>query len=75
MLLRQTIEQGGDRNTEASSDLDELRGANAIETAFVFLHLLEGQADGIRQLRLAHSEFLAQFANTQADMAVDRVDF
>jgi hypothetical protein len=51
----------------------KLRGADPVGSAFVFLQLLEGQAQGGGQLRLAGAGQLSAQADSMADINIDGV--
>ena len=71
--LAQALEEIADVGVQRAGHLPQLRGADPVGGAFVFLDLLEGQADGFGQFFLADRQFLAAHADAQADVAVDGV--
>src|SRR6185437_7752690 len=60
-----------DRHIEDAAQLVEPAGADAVRAALVFLHLLEGEADRLAELLLAHAETGAAQPHAPADMHVD----
>src|SRR5215469_13651889 len=54
-------------------DLLQPAGPDAVGAFLVFLHLLEGEAEGIPQLFLAHCKHHAAHAHAAADMLVNGV--
>jgi hypothetical protein len=67
------LEEVGDRHIEDPGQVEQAAGADAIGAALVFLHLLEGEADGFRQPLLAHAQQRAPLADALTDMDIDRV--
>ena len=53
--------------------MEQAACANAIDALFVLLNLLEGQAQGIREFLLAHTQHDPPGPNPGADMLIDLV--
>jgi hypothetical protein len=54
-------------------NLEKSAGSNTVEAGFVFLNLLERDADFGTERRLTEPDFLASAPNARADETVDRV--
>lgn len=56
---------------ENPTDIEKLACADALEAAFIFLDLMQGDAERPRQLRLAHVTKEPRAADAHADVLVD----
>jgi len=65
------LEEIGHRHAEHTGDLEQPTGGHAVYAALVFMRLLVGDADEIRQLLLGQAQDDAPLADARADMAVD----
>ena len=62
-----------DLDLELARDLLHARAADAIDAFFIFLDLLEGDAELVAERFLAEVEFQAPHADPAADMLVDGI--
>ena len=69
----QAFEEVVDGHVERDGEFVKTRRRNAVRTAFVFLDLLEANADGLSQLLLGEAQKPATAAKPLADMEVDGV--
>src|SRR5260370_30629794 len=69
------VEKERHRHIQHLAQLIEPAGADAVGAAFVFLHLLKGQADRLAELLLREAEHVAAQPNPGPDLDVDRVRF
>src|SRR5262249_3389308 len=69
---RAAVEQGHERDAEGIGDLRQAGGAAAVRALFVFLDLLERQADPRTKLGLREPLLQAADADVLADQDVDR---
>src|SRR5450432_3038473 len=70
---RRAVEEERYRNLQDVRDVLEAARADPVRTLFVFLHLLECQAKGIAEFRLAHVEHQSAHAHTSAHILVSRI--
>jgi hypothetical protein len=70
--IHSAFEKGADRNAEHIGDLRKAPGADAIRTLFIFLHLLERDAEPLCKLALRHARGQPMRANGFANSAVRR---
>ena len=70
---RHVVEKERHRHIEDLAELEQARGADAVDAALVFLDLLEGQAEALAEPLLAHAEQGTAQPQALADMDVDRV--
>src|SRR6185437_9519910 len=68
-----TVEEIARRHVERPRREIEPARREADAGGLIFLHRLEGDADPVAQLALAHAELEATPARARADMAVDRM--
>src|SRR6185437_13989102 len=70
-LIVEAFEEVAHGNAEYASNLEQPAGGNPVDTALVFVRLLIGHADEIRELLLGQTQHDPTFANPSTDMAVD----
>jgi hypothetical protein len=68
---RISLEHGRQRDIQGFANLEETRCADAVFSAFVFLNLLERDAQFFAKLVLAHTERQPLLAHPSADVSVD----
>jgi hypothetical protein len=68
---RQSVEEVTHRHVKRVGHLIQGAGTNPIETALVFLDLLEGHADCLTQRSLTHCQSLAALLDPAADEGVN----
>ncbi len=71
MLRLQALEEVRRRHAQSLGDLEQGGGGDAVGAAFVLLHLLEADADGVAERGLGHLAPLTQHAHPRADQGVD----
>src|SRR5947209_8446479 len=67
------LEQERYRDLQDVADLLQPAGADAVGTLFVFLHLLERQAQSLAELFLTHLDHETAHAHAAADVFVNRI--
>src|SRR3546814_8324718 len=72
-LALEAVEEIGRRHVKDGGELVEPAGTDAVGALFVFLDLLEGQADNLAEFVLTHSNQGATQFQPVADMNIDRV--
>jgi hypothetical protein len=70
---RQSFKEEGYWDVQNVSEVLEPTSTDPIGTLFVFLYLLEGQADGVAEVGLAHSEHQPTHAHPSAHMFIGGV--
>lgn len=68
-----TIEKRADGDLEDHGYLIEASATDPVRTVFVFLYLLEGNADLGGQVRLRHAAMLAQNPDVSPDQGINDV--
>ena len=71
--MRRAFEEKRNRHLQNIGDLLQAAGADAVGAFLVFLHLLEGQAEGVAEFFLTHAQHHPTHAHARADMLVDRI--
>jgi hypothetical protein len=72
-LTRRPLKEERYRHTKDVGQMLETAGTDAVGALLVFLHLLEGQSQTIRQLRLTEVEHKSTHADAATNMVVYRV--
>src|SRR5262245_34799065 len=73
MQVRCTLEEERHRHLQNVGDLLQSARPYAVRAFLVFLYLLEGKAECVAQLLLAHCKHHAAHAHPAANVSVDRV--
>jgi hypothetical protein len=68
---RVLVEHGGERDTQGFANIEQAARADAILPAFVFLNLLERDAQSLAKFNLAHVQILPTLAHSLSDEFVD----
>ena len=71
---RRAFEEKRNRHLKDLGEVLKAAGADAVGTLLVFLKLLERQAEGIRDIGLAHVEHEPPHSQAAADMLVGGID-
>src|SRR5258708_16072024 len=67
------LKHRGQRGVQGLADIEKAPRADAVLPAFVFLNLLERDAQGLAEISLAYAERLPALAHPSADKFVDRI--
>ena len=72
-MLRRAFEEKRHRHLQDMGNLLQAAGADAVGALLVFLHLLEGEAERVAELLLAHAQHHPTHAHPRAHVLVDRI--
>ena len=72
MITGRVFEEEGNWYVQDAGDVLETAGTNPVRAFFVFLDLLERQADGLAQCRLGHAQECAAQPDATSNISVNR---
>src|SRR5664280_693330 len=73
--MRAAFEEKRNRHLQDVGNMLQPAGADAVGALLVFLHLLEGEAEGVAELFLTHFEHHPAHAHARADMLIRQVGY